>query len=101
MAQAISLPLEVVEGHMHMEGLSVIAKAFEGSDEFTRICSQIHNEVQQAKGDRFLRKRRASQDAVSMSSRRTQVVEEVCEGVPILAGEPYKVDECRGRPIQS
>ena len=52
MKQAISLPLQVLGGTMHMEALSILAKSFEGTDEFTKVCGDIHYEAQKAKTNR-------------------------------------------------
>ena len=91
MVQLTSLPLRVVEGVMHTESWAMIVKALEGTDDFTRVCHQIHNEAQQANVDR----RRCSKfntkcgQNVVVTVDKTAKNEWYCEGKYLIQNVPF------------
>lgn len=86
MVQLTSLPLQVVEGVMHMESLLLMAKAVEGTDEFTRACNRIHIEAQQAKGNRGYNLNGASKAVNTLVTRRPRKLQ--C----LIGGSVGKID---------
>ena len=88
MKQAISLPSHVLGGTMHMEAMTILAKSFEGSDEFTKVCGDIHYEAQKANANRgygysngyYGNKGHSYSNEVNLQSTRITVDDVTCSG---------------------